>query len=233
MSKSKGNVINPDDLIAQGYGADSLRLFEMFIAPYEQNTNWNTNGVPGTFRFLQRFWTVAQEFLENKSDGKESDVVSTVAHKAIKQVSLDLDRLSFNTAVSSLMEAVNSLYKIKAEHQFVGGSSWKFALESITQLLAPFAPHISEELWQQMGNKASVHIANWPVHDEKYLTSDTMKIVIQVNSKVRATIDISSDATQDNVLKAASENEKVAAQIGDNQVKKSIYVPKKLVNFVI
>ncbi len=234
MSKSKGNTVNPDDLITQGYGADSVRLFEMFIAPYEQNTNWNTNGVPGTFRFLQRFWTITQEFLEsNNKDEAENEAVLKVAHKAIKNISHDLDRLSFNTAVASLMEAINSLYKIKAETSFNGSQSWQFALKTITQLLAPFAPHIAEELWQQLGQKDSVHLAKWPEHDEKYLVSDTVKIVVQVNGKVRATIDLPTDSSEEEVLKVAQANERVATIISDNSVKKSIYIPNKLVNFVI
>jgi leucyl-tRNA synthetase len=233
MSKSKGNVVNPDDLIEQGYGADSLRLFEMFIAPYEQDTNWNTNGVPGTFRFLQRFWTISQDFLNAKNDGAENNAVLQIAHKAIKQVSGDLDRLSFNTAVASLMEAVNALYKIKASTNFEGGESWHFALAAITQLLAPFAPHISEELWHDFSRSGSVHSAAWPVHNEAYLTSNSMKIVVQVNGKVRATLELASDSTKDQIIEAAKQDEKVASYLEGNQIKKEIYVPNKLVSFVV
>lgn len=242
MSKSKGNVVNPDDLIDQGYGADSLRLFEMFIAPYDQDTNWNTNGVPGTFRFLQRFWTLTQEYLEHTAKSTQqidsaqqgnSDQLLRVAHKAIKQISEDLERLSFNTAVASLMEAVNALYKIKAQSGFSAANDWHFTLQTLTQLLAPFAPHIAEELWSDLGQTGSVHVASWPVHNESQLVSDTMSIVVQVNGKVRATIELSADAAEEQVVEAAKQHEKVAANIGDNPVKKSIYVPKKLVNFVV
>lgn len=233
MSKSKGNVVNPDDLISQGYGADSVRLFEMFIAPYEQNTNWNTNGVPGTFRFLQRFWTLTHEALEAQQDEAEDEAVLRVAHKAIARVSDHLDKLVFNNAVSSLMEAVNELYKIKAQTHFKGSKSWRFALESITKLLAPFAPHMSEELWQTLGHEGSVHIDNWPVHDPKYLISDEVTLAVQVNGKLRATVTVSADADEATVVAAARENEKVASHLVDHEIKKTIYVPGKLVSFVI
>ena len=233
MSKSKGNVVNPDDLISQGYGADSVRLFEMFIAPYEQNTNWNTNGVPGTFRFLQRVWTLTHEALEAEQDDTTDEAVLRVAHKAIARVSDHLDKLVFNNAVSSLMEAVNELYKIKADTNYKGTSSWRFALESITKLLAPFAPHVTEELWQTLGHEGSVHIDNWPVHDPKYLVSDEVTIAVQVNGKLRATLTVTADADEATVVEAAKSNEKVASHLADHSIKKTIYVPGKLVSFVV
>lgn len=232
MSKSKGNVVNPDDLIEQGYGADSLRLFEMFIAPYDQSTNWNTRGVPGTFKFLQRLWTMAQEYIEAKPAGGENKEVLAVAHNAIKSVSSDLDRLSFNTAVASLMEAVNKLYKLKVDG-FEGGDSWKFALDALVQLVAPFAPHIAEELWQDLGGQGSVHVSNWPVHNEAYLQSDTMTIVVQVNGKVRAQLQVATDASKENILAAAKADEHVQSFISGKALKKEIYVPGKLVSLVV
>lgn len=234
MSKSKGNVVNPDALIELGYGADAVRLFEMFIAPYEQNTRWNTNGVPGTFRFLQRFWTLVQEYIEApESEETDDPQLLFATHKAIKTATTDLDELRFNTAVSNLMEAVNSLYKCKASCGIKHTGQWKFALESLTQLIAPFAPHITEEIWEQLGYTSSIHSAKWPEYNETILETDTMKVVVQVNGKVRATIELSADASEEDVIRAAQENEKVAEFISDNSVKKSIYVPKKLVNFVV
>ncbi len=231
MSKSKGNVVNPDDLIEQGYGADSVRLFEMFIAPYDQNTSWNTNGVPGTFRFLQRVWVLVHEFLESEKDDKPNQEVLRVINRTIEQVSRDLDRLSFNTAVSSLMESVNSLYKIKADG-FTGSESWQTALENLVQLLAPFAPHISEELWQTLGHNDSVHTASWPVHDPKYLVADTVTVVVQVNGKVRAQLTLPADSSKEDAEAAARADEKVASYLtGD--VKKTIYVPNRLISFVL
>ncbi|MBP9852453.1 MAG: leucyl-tRNA synthetase [Patescibacteria group bacterium] len=237
MSKSKGNVVNPDDLIEQGYGADSVRLFEMFIAPYEQNTNWNTNGVPGTYRFLQRFWNLCQDYLAVKDTATGSDsndeAIRRTIHKAIKRVTASLDDLSFNTAVSALMECVNELYKLKVEDAFASREAWQFALESITQLLAPFAPHISEELWELLGHTDSVHGAIWPVFDEKFLTSNTVTYAVQINGKVRDTIEVAVDADQSTVEAVARQSERVSLYLANHEVVKTIFVPNKLISFVV
>ena len=234
MSKSKGNVVNPDDLIEQGYGADSVRLFEMFIAPYDQDTRWNTNGVPGTFRFLQRFWSLVQEYLDVENiDESENPEVLKVTHGAIKHVSAELEGLRFNTAVSGLMESVNALYKIKSSDPLKADASWRFALTAITQLLAPFAPHITEEIWTDLGNQGSVHFAQWPQWDEEQLIANSITLVVQVNGKVRANIEVAADITEEEAVRLATENEKVTPFIEGHTVKKSIYVPGKLVNIVI
>jgi leucyl-tRNA synthetase len=142
--------------------------------------------------------------------------------------------MGFNTAIAALMEALNDLYKLKISVQFASApETWRWAIEVLVQLLAPFAPHISEELWSQLGHNTSIHTSDWPVHDEHYLLNDTMTIVVQVNGKVRAQIEIASDATQELVLKAAADNEKITTLFANQQPKKSIYVQGKLVNFVI
>lgn len=232
MSKSKGNTVNPDSLIADGYGADSVRLFEMFIAPYDQNTNWNTNGVPGTFRFLQRFWTLVQEYLASDQEDGENQAVLRIAHRAVHDVTDDIDGLRFNTAVASLMEAVNALYKQKVSG-FAGAASWQFALESLTQLLAPFAPHITEELWRELGHDSSVHVANWPVHDPVYLVEDTATIALQVNGKLRATIEVPTSISQPELEQLALANERIQEYVGDKQPARLVVVPGKLVNVVV
>jgi leucyl-tRNA synthetase len=232
MSKSKGNVVNPDDMIDQGYGADAVRVFEMFIAPYDQNTNWNTNGVPGAYRFLNRLWTLTQEYLEAEDRNSSNDEeLLRISHKAIKKVSDDLQNLSFNTAIAALMETVNDLFKLKAAKGY-SAKEWEFTLKTLVQLTAPFAPHITEELWADLGGEGSVHVSPWPVHDDKYLTSDTLTIVVQVNGKVRANIQVPADASEEDTVKAARSDENVKAHL-EKGVKKTIYVPKKLVNFVV
>ena len=236
MSKSKGNVVNPDDLIEQGYGADSVRLFEMFIAPYELNTNWNTHGVPGTYRFLQRVWTLVQEFLASQQDGgagRENDEILRIAHRTVKKVTTELDNLSFNTPVAAMMESVNDLFKIKAAEGYQAAASWRFALESLLQVLAPFAPHVTEELWHELGHEDSVHHSTWPAWDEKYLVEATVTVAVQVNGKLRGEVEVAADTAEADVLKQAAENERVRAHTEGKEIVKSIYVPGKIVNFVV
>lgn len=259
MSKSWGNVISPDEIIEQGYGADAIRLMELFIGPWNQEAAWSVEGMGGCFRFLQRLWTLVQEFVEedssrhskldlessqdigfasetqNKLDSRlrGNDGLLQTTHKTVKKVTEDMHNMGFNTAIAALMAMTNDLYKIKAENGFTDRENWNTALQTIVQLLAPFAPHITEELWKDLGQTTSVHITEWPTWDEKYLTSDTMKIVVQVNGKVRATLNIATDSSEEAVLEAAKANEKVASNLGDNSIKKSIYVPNKLVNFVV
>jgi leucyl-tRNA synthetase len=269
MSKSWGNVISPDEIIEQGYGADAIRLMELFIGPWNQEAAWSVEGMGGCFRFLQRLWTLVQEFVEedsyrhskldlpvlsarqagvessrdisfasetqNKLDSRlrGNDGLLQTTHKTVKKVTEDMHSMGFNTAIAALMAMTNDLYKIKAENGLTDRENWTTALQTIVQLLAPFAPHITEELWNDLGQTSSVHSTEWPTWDEKYLTSDTMKIVVQVNGKVRATLNIATDSSEEAVLEAAKTNEKVAANLGDNSIKKSIYVPNKLVNFVI
>lgn len=236
MSKSLGNTVNPDDLIEQGYGADSLRLFEMFIAPYDQNTSWNTSGVPGTYRFLRRIWTLTQEFLaSHNEDGPkvtEAELQRT-AHQTIKKVTYDLENLSFNTAVAALMECVNELYKLKEKDHFASRDAWRFAIESLLQLLAPYAPHMSEELWQQLGHTDSIHLGSWPTHDEAYLTEDTATVAVQINGKVRSQITLAKDADETTAVDAAKADAKVQTHLTDKQIVKTIYVPGKILNLVV
>jgi leucyl-tRNA synthetase len=231
MSKSKGNVVNPTDYIDSGYGADALRLAIAFLAPYDQTTPWSPEAVAGTHRFLQRVWTITQEL--QAADKKDTDipVLQRTVHKAIKKVSEDLDTLNFNTAIAAMMEMINELYSIKAKQGFV--AAFQPALESLLKLLSPFAPHIAEELWRQLGHDNSIHLSKWPTYDEKYLVEDTVTIVIQVNGRLRGEVQLSKDAPEDEVVQAAQAHEKVTSYLQDQTIRKIIYVPNKLVNFVI
>ncbi len=233
MSKSKGNIVNPSEIIDQGYGADSVRLAIAFLAPFDQTTPWSPEGVGGTFRFLQRVWTLTQEYLEvNSKSEKLNSTLRTATHKAIKKVSHDLSDMGFNTAVSALMEYVNELYKIKADDGYQA-TNWPESLEVLLKLLAPFAPHISEELWQQLGHKETIHTSEWPVYDEQYLVSNTMTIVVQVNGKVRSTLVVASENDEASIVSAAKADKKVASYLSGKQIRKTIYVLGKLVNFVV
>ncbi|MDB5165837.1 MAG: leucyl-tRNA synthetase, leucyl-tRNA synthetase [Candidatus Saccharibacteria bacterium] len=236
MSKSLGNVIDPMEIMDSGYGADSLRVYEMFIAPYDMDAPWDTRGVPGTYRFLNRVWTLAQEYIEGNEieiDQKGVSEILAVAHKTNKKVTEDIEHDKFNTAVSSMMEAVNSYYKLKETYGIGKSEAWTVAIESLLQILAPFAPHITEELWHEVGHEQTIHVDAWPAWDEKYLVSDTMTIVVQVNGKLRATLRMPKDATKEEVETAVLAHANVTLVMGDKKPTKVIYVPGRLVNIVI
>jgi len=233
MSKSKGNTIEPDSIIEQGYGADSIRIMELFIGPWNQTANWSVEGMGGCFRFLQRVWTLVQEYKEHGGGaGGESVELKRAIHKSVKKVSDNMLNLGFNTSIAALMECTNELYRLKAQDNYAA-QDWRFALETFLQLLAPFAPHMSEELWQQLDHEDSIHVSQWPSYDEKYLAEDSVTVVIQVNGKLRGEIQTAPDATQDTVVGAAKAHDKVAGYLKDQTIRKTIYVPGKLVNFVI
>jgi leucyl-tRNA synthetase len=237
MSKSKGNVIDPLEIMDSGYGADSLRLYEMFIAPYDIEAPWDTRGVPGTYRFLNRVWTLAQEYIDatdTSIDEKAAADVLSVAHKTVKKVTADIESDKFNTAVSSMMEAVNAYFKLKEAAPINKSAAWKYAMESLLQILSPFAPHITEELWRQMGYESTIHIDTWPAWDDAYLGSgDTMTIIVQVNGKLRAKLTLPSDTPADNVKALAVIESNVVKFLENKEPTKVIYVPGRLVNIVV
>ncbi|MBX4197342.1 leucine--tRNA ligase [Candidatus Saccharibacteria bacterium] len=234
MSKSRGNVINPDEMV-KSYGADSLRLYLMFMGPYEQGGPYDMGGIAGTRRFLDRFWTLLGEFLEAGSTAGDAQglEITAAVHKTIKKVSQDLERLDFNTAISAMMELVNHLYKLKAETGLTQSASWRFALETLTQLLAPFAPHIAEEIWESLGHDSSVHISTWPQWDEKLVAEEIITLAVQINGKVRSEIVVPTDISEAEAIEIAKADEKIAPQLDGKTIKKAIYVPGRLVSLVI
>ena len=227
MSKSMFNVQNPDDLVAR-YGADTLRLYEMFLGPVEQAKPWDTNGIEGVHRFLKKFWKLYDNCL-NESQGADQAIKQSsnqalkVLHQTIKKVTDDIERFSFNTAVSTFMICVNTLTEQKCGSREV--------LKPLAVLMAPFAPHVAEELWHQLGEKGSVCDAEWPEYDEKMLVEDTVKYPVQFNGKMRFMLELPAAATQKEALeavKAAPESAKWMT----GEPKKVIFVPKKIINIV-
>lgn len=237
MSKSKGNTIQPDELINQGYGADSIRIMELFIGPWNQSANWSVEGMGGSYRFLQRIWTLVQELIDTtpqKKTSSENAELQKIMHRTIKKVSDDLQAMSFNTAVAAMMACVNDLYKLKVEVAYADNyDAWHTALSVLLQLVAPFAPHMAEELWQQLGHDDSIHIDHWPKYEEKYITKDTATIAVQVNGKLRGTITAPAGADQQAVTQLAQADTKIAANLGDKTVLKVVYVADRLLNFVV
>lgn len=233
FSKSRGNGVDPMEIINQGYGADSLRTYLMFAAPLDLWIRWDPQGVPGTYRFLNRVWNIVQDFIsEGTEPSSQSDAPLRIIHPAILKVSDDITEQKYNTAIAAMMKATNELYELRAKEGFAS-EHWRFALESLVMLIAPFAPHTAEELWHDLGHEDTVHIDHWPELDTAYLQSDTITIVVQVNGKVRAQLQLPSDSDESAVVDAARTDEKIKTFLGDQEPKKVIYVPGKLVNFVV
>ena len=227
MSKSMFNVVNPD-MIVEKYGADTLRLYEMFLGPVEASKPWDTNGIDGCFRFLKKFWNL---FYENRTDTflpceeKPSAESLKSLHKLIKKVTDDIEKFSYNTSISAFMIAVGELQQQKCRSKEV--------LEQLVVLIAPFAPHIAEELWHTLGHTTTVCDAAWPAFDEKYLVESEMQLTISFNGKARFQKKFPADATNDAIQAAVLEDEQSQKYIGDKKVVKVIVVPKKIVNVVV
>ncbi len=233
MSKSKGNTIDPLEVIDQGYGADSLRTYEMFIAPYEVDASWDSRGIAGVYRFLNRVWVLIQEFIESDKSAENLSnfaEVQKIHHKTIKKVTEDFHRESLNTAVAALMEFVNDLYKLKLEGF---SNDWQFVLEDLLKMLVPFAPHISSELWQQLGNDDFIEKSGWPKWNEELLKTDEIQIIVQVNGKLRGKIKVLANSEKDEILAAAKAEDNVSKFLQDKEILKEIFIPNKLINFVV
>jgi leucyl-tRNA synthetase len=235
FSKSKGNGVDPLEIIDSGYGADALRTYLMFAAPLEIWAKWDPQGVPGTYRFLSRLWHIVQEYIDSDEielNDKQVGEIRRSEHTMIKKISADIEENRYNTAIAAAMSCVNDYFKLKVN--CLGKNEvWKAALESLVMAVAPFAPHIAEELWHDLGNDDSVHQDHWPLHDEKYLTLDQITIVVQVNGKVRANVTVPADSSEAQVIEAAKQDPKVQEYLHEKEIRKSVYISQKLVNFVI
>ena len=232
MSKSKGNVIDPLDVIEQGYGADALRTYVLFMGPIELDAPWDSRGIAGIYRFLNRVWVLAQEFADSdKSFAGHDDEVIRLQHKTIRKVTEDYHRLSFNTAISALMEYTNELYKLKVDG--FSGDVWRDALGALVRLLAPLAPHMSAELWQELGNDTMLEGAGWPAWDDALIVSNTMTVIVQVNGKLRAKLTLAADLAEDAVKEQALTEANVVKFLENKQPTKVIYIPGRLVNIVV
>lgn len=221
MSKSKGNVVNPDELV-QTYGADTLRLYEMFMGPFDQAIAWDSKSLIGPRRFVERIFTLSEKIQAKGELSKEANVL---LQKTIKKVTLDIESMGFNTAVSSMMILVN---KLTSENVIP-----RKGFEDFLKLLAPFAPHVAEEVWNMIGNKKSIHLAEWPVADESKLIDESVTIIVQVNGKVRGQFLSSHKANKDELEKIALGLDDVKKWVGDKKTEKIIVVPGKLVSIVV
>lgn len=230
MSKRWGNVINPDDVVAQ-YGADSLRLYEMFMGPFDQAVSWSTKGLIGVSRFLEKAFLAVEKVVNDNSqeetDQKTLDQALRQLHKTIKKIEEDIQEFKFNTAVAQLMIFVNEVREINLGNQ--GKAVWK----KFAQILSPFAPHIAEEMWSMLGETNSIFKTSWPKYEEKYLVENSLRLAVQVNGKLRGEIEVEVGASEEFILEQAISNEAVAKFLEKQEIIKKIYVKGKLVSLVV
>jgi leucyl-tRNA synthetase len=226
MSKSKYNTVNPDDLVLK-YGADTFRMYEMFLGPIEQSKPWDTKGIEGVHRFLRKLWRLFNDDIKGKvwNNEKANEAELKVLHKTIKKIAADTENFSFNTAVSAFMVCVNELADLKCNKKEI--------LEQVLILLTPYAPHIAEELWHQLGNTSTILDASYPVFEEKYLVEANKEYPVSINGKMRTTILISLEAAQSEVEQIVLTNEVVQKWLEGNAPKKIIFVKGKMVNVVV
>jgi len=225
MSKRWGNVVNPDDVCA-AYGADTLRLYEMFLGPLTDSKPWNTHGIEGVSRFLGKFWRLFHngDVFEVNTENPNPEEIK-ILHKTIKKITEDIENMSFNTSVSAFMVATNELGTLKCKKQQI--------LEPLLILLAPFAPHISEELWSKLGHSNSIHTQTWPAYNPEYLIENSFNYPISVNGKTRHSMEFSLQATEVEIREAVLNHETIRKWIEEKEIKKFILVKGRIINVVI
>jgi leucine--tRNA ligase len=224
MSKSKYNVVNPDD-ICEEYGADCLRLYEMFLGPLEQSKPWNTQGLSGVYGFLKKFYNLyfdGDTFSVSEKEPTKEEL--KILHTLIKKVIYDIENFSFNTSVSQFMIAVNELQKLKCNKRVI--------LEPLAVLISPYAPHVCEELWSLLGNTESIDFAPFPALNEAYLVEDEIEYPVSFNGKMRFKLSLSAELSKEEIEEIVMKDEKVIQQLDGAKPKKIIVVPKKIINIV-
>jgi leucyl-tRNA synthetase len=232
MSKSRGNVVTPDVYVSD-IGADAVRAYLMFIGPWELGGEWSDQGIVGMSRWMNRVWNlVTAGYSEKKVDPDAEKELSRLIHQTIKKVTGDMERFRFNTMLAALMEFTNYLGKIQ-DGGTVSNSLWNEAVTDLLLLLAPTAPHLTEELWEMIGHTYSIHNQAWPKWDEELVKEEEVTLVIQVNGKVRDKITVPVSITEAEATELALGREKIKAYVKDNNVTKIIYVPQRLVNIVM
>jgi leucyl-tRNA synthetase len=226
MSKSKHNVVNPDELIDH-YGADTFRLYEMFLGPLENHKPWDTKGIEGVYRFMKKLWRLFYDENHNLivTDEKANDKELKVLHQTIKKTKEDIERFSFNTVVSQYMICVNELNDLKCHKKEI--------LEQLVILLSPYAPHISEELWAVIGNKPSVTAAEFPIFNEDFIKENTFEYPVSFNGKMRFKLEVAAGTAKEEVEKMALSDDRASRWLEGKQVRKVIVVPNKIVNVVV
>ncbi len=224
MSKSKGNVVNPDEVVEE-YGADAVRTYIMFMGPFDQDAEWSEDGLKGVRRFLERVWRLKDSIAEDLDRGEE-EIANKEVHKAVKKATEDIEEMGFNTAIAQMMECVNALNKLDGvlERHY----------RKLIKILSPFAPHMCEELWQEvLEEEPSISFSNWPEYKDEYLQKDKIQIAVQINGEVRDEIEVPADAKEDEVREKVMDREQVQKYIEDKEIKKFIYVEGNLVSIVV
>ena len=228
MSKSRGNVVNPNDVIGE-WGGDSLRLYEMFLGPLEQVKPWQTKAISGVHRFIKRVWRIAvkedSSIASFSEPSCEHSAIKKSIHQLVQKVTDNTEKMQFNLAIASMMEFINTVYK----HKNISRETY----EKFLCLLAPYAPHVCEELWELLGNKDFICKKNWPSYDASQITEDLITIAVMINGKTKATLEVDKSLSKDDIIKKASENSSIKRSLEGKKIKKEIYVPGKVVNFVL
>ncbi|MBP5469444.1 MAG: class I tRNA ligase family protein, partial [Candidatus Riflebacteria bacterium] len=234
MSKSKNNVITPDEMVEK-YGADTLRAFILFLGTFELEVSWSDEGIKGMYRFVKRVYDLISEFQggDEKAEGKEAQNLKKILNYTIKQVNTDIDNFSFNTAIARLMELTNAMVDATKKTNLAKTTLWKEVVEKMLLMLAPITPFIAEELWEITGRKGSVHQQTWPTFDEKALEESNITLPVQVNGKLRDQIELPANVDEATARKAAEASEKVKKYLDGMQVVKFIFVPKRMISFVV